>query len=102
MEYTDFGWALAQLRAGKKVARAGWNGKNMYLALVVATCDWADDSVTVLKDIAVPSNKFADSPQQAYVPTDGYIVMRTALGTAQPGWLASQADMLAEDWEIVA
>jgi hypothetical protein len=36
------------------------------------------------------------------LPVGGYMVMRTADGVWQPGWLASQADMLANDWEVVA
>ena len=97
----SFGDALTALKSGHKVARSGWNGKGMYLVLAVETCDWGDDSVTVFKDIAISSDKYAESPQQAYIPTDPYIVMRTAQSTAQPGWLASQADMLSEDWQII-
>lgn len=72
MEPTDFGWAIRQLKDGRKVARRGWNGKGMYLYLR-----------------ATPAN--GDEP---------YIVMFTAQRKVQPGWLASQADMLGEDWEL--
>lgn len=66
-----FGQAIEALEAGNYVARAGWNGKGMYIYLM---------------------------------QFDGYdpcIVMYTAQGTGQPGWLASQADILAKDWCIV-
>lgn len=94
----NFGKAIELLKSGKKVARKGWNGKDMYLTMVVATCDYAVDSNIEFADIAVPCIK---SEYPSYIPTDPYIVMRTAQKTAQPGWLASQADMLAEDWVIV-
>lgn len=72
METTDFGYALRNLKDGKKLARAGWNGKGMYIYLTELGPD--------------------------YMPT---FVMFTAQGMHQPGWLASQADMLADDWTIV-
>ena len=65
------GWAVKQLKAGKRVTRPGWNGKGMYLYLNGATA--------------------------AYEPC---IVMYTAQGKEQPGWLASQPDLLATDWEL--
>ena len=65
----NFGEAIALLKQGKYVTRPGWNGKGMYLYLKTITRDYAP-----------------------------CIVMRTAQGYHQPGWLASQADMLAEDW----
>lgn len=67
----SFGLAVEYLKSGLKVSRSGWNGKGMYLYL-------------------------EDVP--AYDP---YIVMHTAGGTKQPGWLASQADILAEDWQLL-
>jgi len=97
----SFGWAIGALKAGAKVARAGWNGKGMYLVLVEPTCDMATDSVHIFKDIAKPFEVAGDFKDNDYIPTDGYIVMRTAQKTAQPGWLASQADMLSDDWMVV-
>jgi Protein of unknown function (DUF2829) len=71
---TDFGWAVAQLKNGKKVFRSGWNGKNMYLAL--------------------------QRPDEDSKMTLPYIYMYTAQGDLVP-WLASQTDILSEDWDIV-
>lgn len=73
----DFGEALRRLKAGQHVARDGWNGKGMYLWLQY----WAEDPRSCTFEPAV--------------------VMFTAQRRHQPGWLASQADMLAEDWGIV-
>ncbi len=70
----NFGGAIETLKLGGKVRRTGWNGKNMHLYLV-----GEDDP---------------DHPP--------YIVMFTAQRAHQAGWVASQPDMLAEDWEVVA
>tara|TARA_R110000744_G_scaffold368343_1_gene478195 strand:- start:681 stop:917 length:237 start_codon:yes stop_codon:yes gene_type:complete len=75
MELHDFGWALNKLRQGLKVARSGWNGKGMWLALQV--------------------------PDRASKMSLPYIYMQTACANKVP-WLASQSDMLSEDWEVVA
>jgi hypothetical protein len=67
-----FGLAVEALRMGKKVARAGWNGKGMWLRI---TCE--DDAT------ALP-----------------WVGMKTADNKFVP-WLASQTDILAEDWQII-
>jgi hypothetical protein len=67
----SFSRALKELKAHGRVRRAGWNGKGMYVYLV---------------HIKGFSN---------------CLVLHTAQGHEQPGWLASQLDLLAEDWEIV-
>ena len=77
-----FGGALEALKAGKKVARTGWNGKGMYLYLA--------DGKLLTQEIGDGSYPFTDS-----------IVMKTADNRFCIGWLASQTDMLAEDWCIV-
>lgn len=94
----DFGKALEALKAGKKVARRGWNGKGMYLWLKPATeikSDWCKDPV--LKDI-VDANG-------GTITALGTICMYTTDSTGRKailtGWLASQSDMLLEDWEIL-
>ncbi len=87
----NFGQAIEALKRGERVSRSGWNGKNMWLALQHGA-------------IGLPAN-LVSRERANYLPrfvsTGSYIVMYTAQGTWQPGWLASQADMLAEDWEIV-
>lgn len=67
------GWAVKQMHNGQKVQRAGWNGKNMYLALQVP-----------------------DANSKMTLP---YVYMYTAQGDLVP-WLCSQTDMLATDWQI--
>lgn len=66
-----FGQAIEALQAGEAVARAGWNGKGMWLKLQVP-----------------------DAHSKMTLP---YIYMKTAQGDLVP-WLASQSDVLAKDW----
>ena len=83
----NFGLAIEAAKMGKKIARAGWNGKDMYVFLAYEA-DFVTDA-----DIS----EF----DQLEVEVGDMLVMKTAQNTFQPGWLASQADMLADDWYIV-
>ncbi len=89
----NIGQAVEALKAGHKVARAGWNGAGMFLAY--------------MPGFTIPAGmvngrtaKFVPPGQE--VECGGYIAMWTAQGVWQPGWLCSQADLLADDWEVVA
>lgn len=83
----NFGLAIEAAKMGKKIARAGWNGKNQYVEL------GHDFSYTAPGDIPVRPVQHLDIDSQAlvFVGTRG----------RQVGWLATQADMLADDWMIV-
>lgn len=78
----NFGDALNVLKAGGKVARKGWNGKGMYLRYI--------DN----RNYKIHEN-FTDGCAEL-----SFIAMKTADNRIVP-WLASQTDMLAEDWEVV-
>lgn len=80
-----FGLALEALKKGFKVARMGWNGKNQYIELASNISYVNADAEIVNCDHEAIGNKAI-----AFVGTSG----------VQMGWLASQADMLAEDWVI--
>lgn len=85
----DFGQALSALKDGRKVARAGWNGKGMFLFLTMGR--------------TIPNNKersFAHFEGDT-VTLGSHIDMKDATGVYVSGWLASQTDMLANDWYIV-
>ena len=84
----NFGQAIEELKAGRKVFRAGWNGKGMWLILVPASPD--------IKPVA--GTPYSKAGLENEVTIDAHIDMYTAKGSMQPGWLASQADMLADDW----
>ena len=79
----DFSVALRALKDGERVAREGWNGKGMWL--------WLSPGGSV-SGIA--------GDEDAVMEAQPYIGMRTVQGTWVP-WLASQTDLLAEDWVIV-
>lgn len=89
----NFGDALVALKAGRRVAREGWNGKGMWLSL----------SGPGVRD--VPAGGFWSVNNADHARSQGgtakvlpCITMKTATGEILMGWLASQTDMLAEDW----
>lgn len=77
----NFGEALEQLKAGNRVARAGWNGKGQWVALIH------------------PGNAAHRSTGGVFdmLPCLG---LKNAQGAMQPGWIPSQGDLFAEDWEV--
>lgn len=81
----SFGVALELLKKGVKVAREGWNGKKQYIQLET------DISYTFEDEVINCDHEAIGNKAIAFVGTSG----------VQMGWLASQADMLAEDWVIV-
>lgn len=85
----DFGEAIRMLKNGQRVQREGWNGKGMFLYYVRA------DSYPART--AVAKNHWG---ADALVPYQAYIAMKTVDDTVVP-WLASQTDMLAEDWRTL-
>jgi hypothetical protein len=86
----NFGGAIEALKDGKIVARKGWNGKGMWLVLVTSS-----------PKITTTEGSPYHSAGVLKTTIDAHIDMYTAGGTMQPGWLASQADILAEDWSIL-
>ena len=95
----NFGKALEALKEGKKVSRKGWNGKGMYIYLVHGfDCD--------KENLRNEASKFLSHDDVAMHGTGvatflSHIDMRTANGDVCVGWLASQTDMLAEDWIVL-
>jgi len=87
----DFGSALDFLKQGERVCRSGWNGKDMWLYLIKAS----DYSVTEKID------RFCSDEGGPFskdlLP---WIGMKTADNKFVP-WLASQTDLLSNDWEIL-
>jgi hypothetical protein len=89
----SFGHAILALKAGHRVRRAGWNGEGVFLIYVPGTKD-------VMPRGGSPYASLAVSPS-GVVDINPHIDMKTATGEMQPGWLASQTDMLANDWQII-
>ena len=86
----SFGHAIKALKAGRKVARAGWNGKDMWLVYVSGT-----PAVKMQRGSAYHDAGVTEADIRPHID------MFTAHGQMQPGWVASQNDMLAEDWMVV-
>lgn len=91
----NFGLAVEAAKTGKKIARAGWNGKGMFVAYSPGTK-------------ALPAEGFWSPANREYAESVGGTVevlpcltMKTATGEILMGWLASQSDMLADDWQII-
>jgi len=79
----NFGDALLSLKAGKKVARSGWNGKGIYIKLQEPD-----------------ENSYMSSPY-IFIDTTGLITDNKDAPKSRVPWLASQTDMLSEDWVVV-
>jgi hypothetical protein len=82
----DFGDAIRAMKDGKRVAREGWNGKGMFLFLVNGS------TFTVNREPLL--SIMGEGTQIQY---HAHIDMKTAQGYVVP-WLASQSDMLSDDW----
>jgi hypothetical protein len=92
----DFGEAIKALKSGERVCRAGWNGKGMWLSYSPGSQ-------------ALPAANFWSPCNKSFAEQNGgtaevlpCITMKTADGKILMGWLASQTDMLPEDWGIVS
>lgn len=85
----SFGHAIHALKAGYKVARSGWNGKDMFLFLVPGS------TFTVNR-----APLLGIYPEGTKIDYHAHVDMKTAQGYVVP-WLASQSDILADDWIIV-
>jgi hypothetical protein len=95
----SFGHAIEAAKQGKKIARAGWNGKNMFVVLMPELYLPPYNTTDTARKVNDRTAKHIgeDTP----LDSQPYFTMFTATGQWQPGWLASQADMLSDDWGIV-
>jgi len=106
----DYGHALAAVKAGHCIARAGWNGKNMCVFMRPA------DSMplTIVPNVkslpqSIKEQLFARfngetryaSGEEITVSFSAYLCMLAADGTVVNGWIASQTDALATDWVVL-
>lgn len=82
----NFGKAIELLKEGKRLQREGWNGKNQYIELATNI-----SYVNANKEIINVNHEAIGNKAIAFVGTSG----------VQLGWLASQSDMLANDWKVV-
>lgn len=95
----NFGEAIQAMKDGQKVAREGWNGKNMFIVYMPPLYLPPFNTADTARKVNDRTAKWIG--EDAPLDSQGYFAMFTAQKKWQPGWLASQADMLAEDWQIV-
>ena len=114
MENLNYGTALEAAKQGKRIARQGWNGKGMFVFMRPADelhIDMVIDKVKSLpqsvKDYYLrdvlddDGNRISPADENDKVKFTAYLCMKAADGTIVNGWLASQTDMLSEDWLIL-
>jgi len=89
----DFGLAISKMKRGYRVQRANWNGKGMWLAYQPGYPDGIPINANTAKATGLALGTVCK-----FLP---YIMMKTAGGEFVP-WLASQTDVLGEDWQDVA
>ena len=82
----NFGLALEELKNGNKVKRSGWNGKDQYIELA--------ERVSYI-------NSKGELINEGHLNIGNKVIAFIGTSGVQLGWLASQADMLAEDWQVI-
>lgn len=95
-----FGLAIEAAKLGKKIARGGWNGKGQWVVLMPALSlpPYSSQKPGAKVNDRTAKHIGPDTP----LDSQPYFAMWNAQGKWQPGWTATQSDMLAEDWEIIA
>lgn len=95
--HLSFGHAIEAMKLGHKVARAGWNGKGMWIALSGPN---GPREIAYENFWSTHASEFArnNGGSAKVLPC---FIMKTADGAILMGWLASQTDMLADDWEVL-
>jgi hypothetical protein len=84
----SFSWALMRLKEGAQVKRSGWNGKNQFIFMIKG-------------EEFQRGLKFGYGEYEGEPTIVGGLAIKTTANQIQVGWLASQSDMLADDWEEI-
>lgn len=87
----NFGEVIELLKEGRRLARSGWNGKNMYIFLRKGR---------LITEVHHDEHMVARTGKTEFESRD-HICMKDSEGKCVVGWLASQTDMLASDWNVV-
>lgn len=92
-----FGEALVHARAGKRIARLWWGGKELYVYMTMGQLIPLD-----MWDARMPSQELTEvEKERGDVIINAHLDMMSAQGTRIIGWSATQTDMLADDWYVV-
>lgn len=97
----NFGQAIEAMKGGKLVQRAGWNGKGMFVYLVEGGPVEFENLRGAAKVAAERATEIENGVPGSARHIGSHIDMKAADGSMVIGWLASQTDMLAEDWQVV-
>lgn len=93
----NIGEAIEAIKRGERATRQGWNGKDMWIAYSPGM----PDGIHWSSFWSLANRLYADKQPNGCVPVLPCITMKTASGEILMGWLASQTDLLADDWLIV-
>lgn len=88
-----FGEAIELAKKGKAVARSGWNGKGMWVTVSPGSAN-----VPSMQFWSAANRQYAEGRPSRSADVLPSMTMRTATGEILMGWLASQTDMLSNDW----
>ncbi|MBP6238761.1 MAG: DUF2829 domain-containing protein [Saprospiraceae bacterium] len=94
----SFGQALDQLKKGKNISRKGWNSQGMFIYLNKGSHDFGED--IGLDIYGVSADLFINGAEGTSTRLPN-INMKSATGSIVTGWLASQTDLLADDWCVL-
>lgn len=95
----SFGYAIEFAKRGHKIARAGWNGKNMFVVYMEPLYLPPYNTTDTMRKVNDRTAKWIGEDKP--LDCQPYFAMYNAQEQWIPGWLASQSDMLAEDWCII-
>jgi len=115
MTKVKFGAAIEAAKEGKLIAREGWNGKGMFVFQRPEDTLSVDFIINTVKSLPASLKQYyvgqhahtieekenGKSPEDTHVKFTAYLCMKAADGSIVNGWLASQTDILAEDWLIL-
>lgn len=88
----NFSDALTFLKNGNKIRRSGWNGKGMFIVLQPGYPEGIGANANTARALGIEEGTI--------VKTRPYLAMMDAQGMLVTGWLASQTDLLSDDWEL--
>ena len=94
-----FGLAIEAAKLSKKIARQGWNGKNMFVVYMEPLYLPPYNTTDTMRKVNDRTAKFIGKDKP--LDCQPYFAMYNAQEQWIPGWVASQSDMLAEDWMVV-
>lgn len=96
----SFGKAIEAAKEGKTIARSGWNGKGMFVYVNKGNFSLSEGEEIPEYIEGLSSHLFEKGPEGTVTRLPN-LNMKSATGSTVTGWLASQTDILAEDWMIL-